>query len=189
MEPGDSRRAGVRVTVTDDGGRAMRLPGLAAWLSRVAPARARGTVTIALVSDARIRALNREYRGKDSVTDVLSFAYGAARHGDRVRQRHLGDIVIARGVTRRQASEAGHPVAAELRILALHGLLHLLGYDHERDSGEMARLERKLRRKGGLATGLIERRAPVAGTGARHAARRRATARGALKGRVRPGRP
>jgi probable rRNA maturation factor len=160
MEPGDSRR-GVRVSVTDGAGRTMRLRGLAAWLSRVAPARARGTVTIVLVSDARIRALNRTYRGKDSVTDVLSFAYGASRHAAPAAQRrHLGDIVIARGVAGRQASAAGHPVPAELRILALHGLLHLLGYDHERDSGQMARLERKLRRKGGLAAGLIERRTP-----------------------------
>jgi probable rRNA maturation factor len=70
----------------------------------------------------------------------------------------LGDIVIARGVARRQAREVGHSEATELRVLALHGLLHLLGYDHERDSGAMARLERRLRRRGGLREGLIERR-------------------------------
>ena len=64
---------------------------------------------------------------------------------------HLGDIVIATGVARRQARAAGHPLGAELRCLALHGLLHLLGYDHERDTGQMARLERRLRRQGGLA--------------------------------------
>jgi probable rRNA maturation factor len=190
MEPGDSRRGGVRVSVTDGAGRAIRLPGLAAWLSRVAPARARGTVTIALVSDARIRALNRQYRGKDSVTDVLSFDFGAARHPAPAHQRdHLGDIVIARGGAARQASAAGHPVAAELRILALHGLLHLLGYDHERDSGQMARLERKLRRKGGLAAGLIERRPPSADMGARRAARRRTTARATPEAGIRPARP
>ena len=189
MEPGDSRRGGVRVSVTDEAGRAMRLPGLAAWLARVAPARARGTVTIALVSDARIRTLNRRYRGKDSVTDVLSFAYDASRPAASPPQRHLGDIVIARGVASRQASAAGHPVPAELRILALHGLLHLLGYDHERDSGQMARLERKLRRKGGLETGLIERRVPVADPDARRAARRRSTARTAFATGIGPGRP
>lgn len=66
-------------------------------------------------------------------------------------EAHLGDIVIATGVARRQARAAGHPLGAELRCLALHGLLHLLGYDHERDTGQMERLERRLRRRGGLA--------------------------------------
>lgn len=69
----------------------------------------------------------------------------------------LGDIVIARGVARRQARAARHPELTELRILALHGLLHLLGYDHERDAGRMRRVEQRLRRKGGLREGLIER--------------------------------
>jgi probable rRNA maturation factor len=71
----------------------------------------------------------------------------------------LGDIVIAAGVARRQAKVAGHPLATELKVLALHGLLHLLGYDHETDEGEMARIESRLRRKGGLETGVIERAA------------------------------
>jgi probable rRNA maturation factor len=71
----------------------------------------------------------------------------------------LGDIVIATGVARRQAREAGHSYPTELRVLALHGLLHLLGYDHERpgDAGRMARVEARLRAKGGLKSGLIER--------------------------------
>jgi probable rRNA maturation factor len=69
----------------------------------------------------------------------------------------LGEIVIAIGVARRQARLAGHAIQVELRVLALHGLLHLLGYDHERDDGRMARVERRLRRKGGLREGLIER--------------------------------
>ena len=123
--------------------------GLARWLASVAPARARGSVTVALVSDARIRALNRRYRGKDRATDVLSFP-GAA-------PGMLGDIVIAAGVVRRQAQAAGHSVQTELRVLALHGLLHLLGYDHERDAGRMARVEARLRVRGGLREGLIER--------------------------------
>lgn len=71
----------------------------------------------------------------------------------------LGEIVIATGVARRQAREAGHPATTELRVLALHGLLHLLGYDHERDNGRMRRLEARLRRRGGLREGLIERHA------------------------------
>ena len=70
---------------------------------------------------------------------------------------YLGDIVIARGVAARQARRAGHPLGTELRILALHGLLHLIGYDHEQDRGQMRRLEARLRRKGGLQAGLLER--------------------------------
>jgi len=106
-------------------------------------------MTVAVVSDARVRALNRRYRRKDRATDVLSFAAG--------EPGELGDVVIAAGVAARQARLAGHPLAVELRVLALHGLLHLLGYDHEHDDGRMARLERRLRRKGGLVVGLIER--------------------------------
>jgi probable rRNA maturation factor len=116
-------------------------------------------MTVALVSDARIRALNRQYRGKDYATDVLSFpVIGDPLEGTKASgNRHLGDIVIARGIARRQARAAGHARPEELRILALHGLLHLLGYDHERDNGQMARLEQRLRRKGGLREALTER--------------------------------
>jgi probable rRNA maturation factor len=151
------------VSVTDGRGRALRGP-LAHWLSNVAPASARGTVTVALVTDARMRALNGQFRGKDYATDVLSFPAGDDR--TRVPPRlaslvekapHLGDIVIARGVARRQARSAGHAESTELRVLALHGLLHLLGYDHEQDTGQMARVERRLRKTGGLREGLIER--------------------------------
>jgi probable rRNA maturation factor len=201
MAPGDQRRARPRlqVSASDERGRALG-GSLARWLSEVAPARARGSVAVAVVTDARVRALNRQYRKKDYATDVLSFpAQGAAprsrgpsgprmprrldgrqlhangnrfdagRHGTDTRagmtsgfsptslDQHLGDIVIARGVARRQAKAAGHPEATELRVLALHGLLHLLGYDHEADQGEMAQLEKRLRRKGGLREGLIER--------------------------------
>jgi probable rRNA maturation factor len=126
-----------------------RAPGLGRWLQTIAPARATGALTIALVSDARIRALNRRFRGKDRTTDVLSFP--AKEPGV------LGDVVIAAGVAARQAVQARHSLQAELRVLALHGLLHLLGYDHEHDDGRMARLERRLRVKGGLRKGLIER--------------------------------
>ena len=122
---------------------------LSRWLRRVAPAKARGHVTIALVTDRRIQQLNRTFRGMDKATDVLSFP--ADEPG------MLGDVVIARGVARRQARGAGHDFPTEVRVLALHGLLHLLGYDHEHDGGRMARLEARLRRKGGLREGLIER--------------------------------
>ena len=124
-------------------------PGLAKWLERAAPPRARGDVTVALVSDARMRTLNRAFRGKDYATDVLSFPADD--------ETFLGDIAIATGVARRQAREAGHALGTELRILALHGLLHLLGYDHERDQGAMRRAEQRLRKASGLKEGLIER--------------------------------
>lgn len=140
--------ARLRVSVASPDGQAAT-GGLGPWLKRAAPASARGDVTIALVSDRRIRALNRQFRGKDSATDVLSFPSG--------ERGFLGDIVIAAGVARRQAREAGHTIQTELRVLALHGLLHLLGYDHESDDGKMARVEARLRKKAGLKEGLIER--------------------------------
>jgi len=151
----------LRVFVSDERGRRLEA-GVSRWLARVAPARARGVVNVALVSDATVRALNRRYRRKDRPTDVLSFA---ANHDGRTSSPArrtalplLGDIVIARGVARRQARAAHHSERTELRILALHGLLHLLGYDHDADRGEMRRVERRLRRKGGLREGLLERR-------------------------------
>ena len=110
---------------------------------------------VTLVSDARSRALNRRYRRKDRATDVLSFPAGPSPQPPAPSL--LGDIVIARGVAKRQAREATHSEQTELRVLALHGLLHLLGYDHERDHGRMQRVEQRLRRKGGLREGLIER--------------------------------
>lgn len=149
----------LRVSVTDGRGRALRsadTAGLAAWIRRAAPARARGAVAIALVSDAEMRRLNRVYRGKDRATDVLTFpssAPGVGAPADRV----LGDVAVARGVAGRQARSIGHALSTELRVLALHGLLHLLGYDHETDDGEMGRLEERLRRKAGLPGGLIAR--------------------------------
>ncbi len=144
----------LRVSISDARGRPLRVPGLSAWLRRIAPVRAAGDLSIALVSDRHMRTLNREFRGKDAVTDVLSFP---ADPPPGRAHRCLGDIVIARGVARRQARAAGHAATVELRVLSLHGLLHLLGYDHDHDAGEMARVERRLRRKGGLSGGLIER--------------------------------
>jgi probable rRNA maturation factor len=149
MAEARGRRTLRRLTVEILAPRKVRVPGLGRWLSAVAPARARGTVTIAVVSDARIRALNNRYRRKLRATDVLSFP------GDV--PGYLGDIVIASGVARRQARDAGHSLQTEFRVLALHGLLHLLGYDHERDAGRMARIEARLRVRGGLREGLIER--------------------------------
>jgi probable rRNA maturation factor len=145
---------GLRVRLSDERGRPVRATGLAAWLRKVAPRRALGTVSIALVSDGRMRALNRTYRRKDYATDVLSFPASGRRPGSA---SFLGDIAIAKGVAARQARERRHSLPTELKVLALHGLLHLIGYDHETDRGEMRRLEQRLRRKGGLRQGLIER--------------------------------
>ena len=134
----------LAVRISDARGRPVRAPGLAAWLQRVAPAGTRGVVSIALVTDAHMRKLNRRYRGKDHVTDVLSFE--ASSPQPPASSPYMGEIVIARGVARRQARAARHSLTAELRVLSLHGLLHLLGYDHETDTeaGEMERHETEI---------------------------------------------
>lgn len=143
------------MSVSDGCGRPVRVPGLATWLATVVRGDVGGEVAVALVGDRAVRRLNRLYRGKDAVTDVLSFPSGDL--APDAATVHLGDIVIARGVAARQAREVGHPLTAEIRVLVLHGLLHLLGFDHETDNGEMARVEARWRRRGGLGSGLIER--------------------------------
>jgi len=157
---------GLQVTVSDGRGRLVRDGGLARWLSDVCPPRVRGEVAVALVTDAHIHKLNSQYRRKNAPTDVLSFPADGSQianhYGSRIPDdgsRYLGDIVIATGIARRQGRDAGHSYQAELRVLALHGLLHLLGYDHDSvdDRGRMARVEKQLRRCGGLQAGLIER--------------------------------
>ncbi len=166
--PRDFKRLHITLVAPPGARRATR--GLRPWLERVAPRRARGGLTIALVSDLRMRALNRNFRGVDHATDVLSFPTfaGDGRPASarrvaptpRFAPMCLGDIVLATGVAARQARAAGHPLGTELRVLALHGLLHLLGFDHETDDGRMARTEAKLRRAGNLPEGLIERARP-----------------------------
>ena len=151
----------LSVVVTDGRGRRLRADRFRKWLKFVSPRTAYGDVTVALVCDRKMKDLNCRFRQVDRVTDVLAFscltmneqsffplsrASGATVVGDRF----LGDIVIATGVARRQARAARHSLWTEFRYLALHGLLHLLGYDHARDTGQMVRLERRLRRKGGL---------------------------------------
>jgi len=156
-------RQKIRVLVVDERGHRVPAPALTRWLASIAPRRAQGTVSLALVSDRTIRTLNRRYRRVDRATDVLSFPSSAVRgilsasSASSVVESSLGEIVIAPGVARRQARAAGHSELTELRVLALHGLLHLLGYDHDRDDGRMLKVERRLRRKGGLREGLIER--------------------------------
>jgi probable rRNA maturation factor len=149
---------GLDVSIT---GRHRSIPrDLAAWLARVAPRRAVGLVSVALVTDARMRVLNRRYRRHDQVTDVLSFPAGKLGQLTATSPDIpilLGDIAIATGRAQRQAREQGHTAGTEIKILALHGLLHLLGYDHERDRGQMRALEERLRRRGRVPTGLIAR--------------------------------
>jgi probable rRNA maturation factor len=133
--------------------------GLGRWLARIAPRTASGLVTVAILPDAKVKTLNKRFRGIDEATDVLSFP---AERGQTPGQKKgsdpfLGDIVIAHGVARKQARDLGHSITTELRVLALHGLLHLLGYDHEVDRGRMARMETRLRRRAGLPLGLIAR--------------------------------
>jgi len=132
--------------------------GLGGWLSRIAPRAARGAVTIAILPDSKVKALNKRFRGLNHATDVLSFPSSAQDHsGVRKGPKFLGEIVIARGIAQKQAKNLAHATKIELRVLALHGLLHLLGYDHEVDDGKMARAEARLRRKAGLPLGLIAR--------------------------------
>ena len=114
--------------------------------------RLRGQVTVMLTTDATVRRLNRQFRGKNKATDVLSFPADAPGP-----IKIAGDLAISVAIARRQAEERGHSLATEIKVLMLHGLLHLAGYDHEADSGQMARREQKLRAKLRLPHGLIER--------------------------------
>jgi probable rRNA maturation factor len=111
-----------------------------------------GEVNVQLTTDAAIRKLNRQFRGKNKATDVLSFpAEGIGA------EEIAGDLAISVPTARKQAIEQGHSLSSEVKILILHGLLHLYGYDHEADEGQMARRERLLRARLGLPQGLIER--------------------------------
>jgi len=116
-----------------------------------------------ITGDAEMRRLNREWRGKDLPTDVLSFPSGDAETGrrgtetERKTQRPLGDLAISAMRARAAAREFGHSTEDEVRILMLHGVLHLAGMDHEQDRGQMARAEKRWRRAFGLPDGLIER--------------------------------
>jgi probable rRNA maturation factor len=115
-----------------------------------------GQVTVLLTTDATICDLNGRFRGKDEATDVLSFASTNPASGP---EKIAGDVAISLETARKQAAEQGHALGVELRVLMLHGLLHLAGYDHETDAGKMQRRERQLRAELGLPLGLIERAA------------------------------
>lgn len=104
---------------------------------------------VVVSSDAALRRANRSFRNISRATDVLSFPDG--------EDGHLGDLLISAARAARQASENGHSVEEEIQTLALHGMLHLNGYDHETDNGTMKGVEERLRRKYGLPVGLIAR--------------------------------
>jgi probable rRNA maturation factor len=123
--------------------RQRRRPVSAARLRRVLDGaaralRVRGEMALVLAGDSLLHRLNRDYRGKDRPTDVLSFPGEGGEAG-------LGDVVISVATAERNARAGGRTLARELDVLALHGFLHVLGYDHETDDGTMDRLERRLR--------------------------------------------
>ena len=127
--------------------RGLRRAELSEFLDRVALLVAPGReVTCLLTDDRELRRLNRKFRGVNRATDVLSFPSAAG-----------GEIAISIKRAAAQAAEHGHGLAEEVRILMLHGVLHLAGMDHESDSGEMAQAETRWRRRLGLSCGLIER--------------------------------
>lgn len=112
----------------------------------------RGKVTALVTTNRALRVLNQRFRGKDQPTDVLSFpAEPQAVHD------FAGDVAISAEIAAQNARRLGHAPKEEIKILALHGVLHLAGYDHERDHGEMARKEQRLRKQLGLPSALIER--------------------------------
>ncbi len=124
-----------------------------------------GKVNVLITGSAEMRRLNREFRGKDRTTDVLSFPASSNGTG--------GEVAIAAPIAIRNARRLGHSARKEVEILMLHGLLHLAGYDHERDTGEMAHKEARLRSALGLPVGLIERAQTNAGKGAQRRSRRK----------------
>jgi len=115
-------------------------------------------VSVRLLTDAAMARLNEEFRKKKGPTDVLSFPseqrkrpITLVKQVKRVEGKFLGDIAIAPKVAKRNAKELGRDMHEELKVLMLHGVLHLLGYDHETDRGEMDRVEKRLRRRLGIA--------------------------------------
>jgi len=127
--------------------------GLTRFLNRArAAVGVDGDVEVLLTSDAVLRRLNRDFRGKDKPTDVLSFP-----SPEEIAHEYAGDLAISLETAARQAASFGHALREEVRVLMLHGLLHLSGMDHETDRGEMAAREAELRRELSLPMTLIER--------------------------------
>jgi len=133
----------------------------------------RGIVNVLVTSGSSMRSLNRQFRGLNKTTDVLSFPSAPSVSA---RRKTAGDIAVSADLAVQNAHRLGHSAAQEVKILALHGLLHLAGYDHERDNSEMASKEASLRRKLRLPAALIERSEPAASKTKSRGARKRGTA-------------
>ena len=145
-------------------------PALARFITRARRATGlSGTVNVLVTSNAEMKALNRRFRGTDKPTDVLSFP--AAPDANK---NFAGDIAISAEIATQNARSLDHALGVEVKILTLHGILHLCGYDHERDHGQMARREQELRRELRLPAGLIERAKTSSSTRAPKQKRRRA---------------
>ena len=142
----------------------------------------KGVVDVLLADDRTLRRLNRQFRGKDKATDVLSFPSAT-----EVAAEYAGDLAISLDTARRQADEHGHSLRDEVRILLLHGMLHLSGMDHETDDGAMAAREGRLRTRLGLPDGLIAR-AEKAALRARTKTKTKAKAKAKAKTKVKSSR-
>ena len=116
----------------------------------------KGAVDVLVTTSRELQALNDRFRKRNKATDVLSFPPMPG-----LRNELAGDVAISAEIANRSARQLGHSVAQEIKILALHGILHLAGYDHENDRGQMARKETRLRTLFSLPNGLIERSAPA----------------------------
>jgi probable rRNA maturation factor len=145
-----------------------RVPGLSKsslerFLLRARKAvRLSGTPNVLVTSSLELQVLNRRFRGKNRATDVLSFPVASGLFNG-----FAGDVAISADIAARNARRLGHSTAEEIKLLSLHGMLHLAGYDHERDRGEMAQKEQRLRQSLGLPVGLIERGGKALGMNSR----------------------
>ena len=135
-----------------------------------------GDVELLLTSDAELKRLNRAFRSKNKPTDILSFPTPS-----EISEQHAGDLAISLETAARQAAQYGHTLPDEIRILILHGLLHLSGLDHETDSGEMAAREAELRSTLKLPTSLISRVTTVPRTTKRKTSNGKRTAKKAAR--------
>jgi len=156
-----SKRGGIRVIENHQRVVSVQVPPLKRFLESALDEIGLGPecVAVRLISDSEMTRLNETYRKKKGPTDVLSFpateqkgkAGSLAQQVQKADGRFLGDIAISPNVARRNAMSLGRKLPQELQILILHGLLHLLGYDHETDRGKMERIEMRLRQRLGIA--------------------------------------